>query len=98
MEVLENVLCCIPLHRKGDSLCYFLRAQGTPSDVVKEDIRARVDTIHAMLGLAKDQPEALIRQGRPLLGEYLAPPSGHPLHFFPTEERVYDYCATYAGL
>ena len=63
----------------------FLVPRGSPSDVIKEDIRARVDTIHTMLGLAKDQ--ALILQGHPLLGEYHVPSSGHPLCFFPTEGK-----------
>ena len=42
--------------------------RGALSDVIQEDIRERVDIIHAMLGLAKGQ--VLIRQGHPLLGEY----------------------------
>ena len=37
----------------------FFVTRGAPTDVIKEDVRARVDTIHAMLGLAKGQ--ALIR-------------------------------------
>ena len=39
----------------------FFVCRGAPSDVIKEDIQARVYTIHAMFGLAKDQ--ALIWQG-----------------------------------
>ena len=63
----------------------FFVARGAPTDVIKEDILARVDTIHAMLGLAKDQ--ALIRQGHPVPGEYQAPPSCHPLLVFPKEGK-----------
>ena len=51
----------------------FFVPRGAPPNVIKDDIRARVDTIHAMLGLAKDQ--ALIWQVHPLLGEYQAPSS-----------------------
>ena len=60
-------------------------SRGAPSDVIREDIRARVDTIHAMLGLAKDK--ALIRQGHPLLGEYSAPSSSCFLRFFPKDGK-----------
>ena len=52
----------------------FFVSRGAPTDVVKDNIRACLNTIHAMLGLAKDQ--ALIRQGRLLLGEYQEPSSG----------------------
>ena len=47
----------------------FFVLRGAPSHVIKEDSRARVDTIHAVLGLAKGK--ALIRQGHPLLGQYI---------------------------
>ena len=63
----------------------FFVSRGAPSDVIDEDIRARVDTIHAMLRLARDQ--ALIRQGHPLLGEYNAPSSSYFLRFFPADGK-----------
>ncbi len=51
-----------------------------------EDIRARVDTIHEMLGLSRG--EAVMSSGHPLLQEYaeLIPPD-HPLCFFPKSGR-----------
>ena len=39
----------------------FFVTRAAPNAVIKEGIRARVHTIHTMLGLAKDK--ALIRQG-----------------------------------
>jgi hypothetical protein len=63
----------------------FFQARGAPSDVIKEEVRARVDTIHEMLGLGKD--EAVIRKGHPLLGEYPAHTAGYALRFFPTEGK-----------
>ena len=63
----------------------FFVPRGAPRDVIKEDVRERIDTIHEMLGLAKDQ--ALIRQGHPLLGEYEVPSAGFALRFFPMEGK-----------
>ena len=88
-DLVLNFLACVGKSHGVNSSCYFLHViffvtRGAPTDV-KEDVRARVDTIHAMLGLAKDQ--ALIRQEHPLLGEYQAPSAGHALRFFPTESK-----------
>ena len=66
--------------RKGDSSCYFLRAQGVLHPMSSRKIFEHINTIHVMLGLAKDR--ALIWQGHPLLGEYHSPSSSHPLRFF----------------
>ena len=73
----------------------FFVTRGALTNIIKDNIRALVDTIHKMLRLAKDQ--VLILQGHPLLGEYQVPSSDRPLRFFPTESSC-DYCATYAGL
>ena len=72
----------------------FFVPMGAPSDVIKEDIQARVDTIHKMLGVAKDQ--AFFRQGHPLLREYYVPSSFHPLCY--GRQKGYYHCATYARL
>ena len=65
LKCFEHVLCCIPRHSGEILHVIFFVPRGSPSDVIKEDIRVRVDTIYTMLGLAKGQ--ALIRQGHPLL-------------------------------
>ena len=59
LECFKYVLFYIPKHYKGYSSCCFFCDQGCCNRVIREDVRARVDTIHAMLGLAKGQ--ALIR-------------------------------------
>ena len=63
----------------------FFETRGAPSNIIKEDVRARVDTIHEMLGLAKDQ--ALFQRGHPLVAEYQAPTAGYALRFFPSEGK-----------
>ena len=63
----------------------FFVPRGAPSDVIKKGIRACLETIHTLLGLAKNQ--ALILQVRPLLGKYHAPTSCHTLSFFPNDSK-----------
>ena len=63
----------------------FFVTRGALTNIIKDNIRALVDTIHKMLRLAKDQ--VLILQGHPLLGEYQVPSFCHPLCFFSAEGK-----------
>jgi len=61
-------------------LVFFVR-RGSPRDIIKQEVRERIDTIHELLGL--DEGQACIGPGHPLLGEYAPVPTDCRLRFFP---------------
>jgi hypothetical protein len=59
----------------------FFVDRGAPRDVIKEDIRARIDTIHELLGLQEGQ--ACFGPQHPLVAEYGPIRPNHRLRLFP---------------